>query len=101
MLATEGTAGRAGCGADGAVVAAPASAVLDPASRDLLREERVVWLRAAPETLAARVAGTPRPVAGGAAEREAGFAAVADVVVDVDGRTPDDVAGEILARMPR
>lgn len=101
LHAAEAAALRAALGSDDAVVAAPASAVLDASLRALLGGEQVVWLRARPETLAARVAGTPRPVAGGAGEREAGFAAVADVVVDVDARTPDEVVEEILARIPR
>lgn len=101
LHAAEAAALRRALAATDAVVAAPASAVLDGGLRALLGAERVVWLRARPETLAARVAGTPRPVVGGAGEREAGFGAVADVVVDVDARTPDEVVDEILARLPR
>lgn len=80
------------------VVSAPGSAALHPAARSRLAEEYVVWLRARPDTLAARVAGGPsRPFLGGAdvaatvlaldAERRDGFAAIATYVVDVDDRT--------------
>jgi shikimate kinase len=86
---------------DRVVVAAPGSAALDPALRARLRAETVVWLRARAETLAARVAGSGRPFAGAdvaalLAEREPGLAEMATYVVDVDGRTPDQVAGEVL-----
>jgi shikimate kinase len=90
--------------AGGVVLAAPASAALDPALRALLREEVVVWLRARPETLAARVAGTGRPLADAgvaalAAEREPGLAEVATVVVDVDDRSPGEIADDVVARL--
>jgi shikimate kinase len=93
------------------VVAAPGSAVLDPALAALLRAEYVVWLRASPQTLAARVAGgTERPYLPGAgdeailaaldAERRPGFAAVASYVVDVDGLGVDEIVDRILASLP-
>lgn len=86
---------------DRVVVAAPGSAALDPALRERLRRETVVWLRARPETLARRVEGTDRPfvdvdVAALLAEREPGLAEMATHVVDVDGCSPDEVADEVL-----
>ncbi|HEU0130765.1 MAG TPA: shikimate kinase [Mycobacteriales bacterium] len=112
LHAAEAAVLRAALAASGpAVVAAPGSAVLDPALRSLLAGEYVVWLRARPETLAARVVADPaRPflhadplttVTALAAEREPGFAAVADAVVDVDGLAVADVVEEIAARLGR
>ena len=90
------------------VVAAAGGVVLDPANRRLLREggDTVVWLRARPETLVTRVAdGEHRPLLAddprGAlerldAERRALYAEVADATVDVDGRSVDAVAADVL-----
>jgi shikimate kinase len=87
------------------VVAAPGSVALAPGR---LRGETVVWLRARPETLAARVAGgADRPFVGGGlaavraldAERRPGFAAVADVVVDVDDLRPSEVVDRVVAAL--
>lgn len=84
--------------------------VLDPADRERLRtaEGLVVWLRARIGTLAERV-GTgegrswlqPDPAAALAelaAVREPLYAAVADLVVDVDEASPEEVAATVLAR---
>ncbi len=90
------------------VVSAGGGAVVDEGSRRLLsRSATVVWLRADPTTLAARVGdGTGRPLlAGGAAaglaaldaRRRPLYAAVADVVVDVDDLDVDGVVGRVLA----
>jgi shikimate kinase len=67
----------------------------------------VVWLRARPETLLARVgSGQGRPLLAEdpavavrriAAERHSAYANVAHVVVDVDGCTADQVADAVLA----
>ena len=92
------------------VVAVAGGAVLDPANRRLLREGgRVVWLRASTATLAARVGeGAGRPLLSGdpagnlerlAAERAPFYEEVADLVVDVDGATPDKVADAVMAGM--
>jgi shikimate kinase len=89
------------------VVAAAGGAVLDPANRARLSGAgTVVWLRAEPAALATRVrpgdhrpllaqdpAGTLARLAG---EREALYREVADVVVDVGGLTPDQVADRAL-----
>ena len=81
-------------------------AVLSLANREALRRAgTVVWLRATPLTLAGRVGdGDGRPLlAGGArgalervlAEREALYMDVADVVIDVDGLSPEGVAEKL------
>ena len=103
LHAAEAAALRAALGREG-VVAAPGSVALDPGLLALLRAETVVWLRARPETLAARVAGTARPlaeedVAELEARRRPGFAAVATHVVDVDDLTPEEAAAEVFARI--
>ncbi|HWL34739.1 MAG TPA: shikimate kinase [Frankiaceae bacterium] len=83
-----------------AVVAAPGSAAL---RRPSLGDAFVVWLRARPETLAARMAGGDRPELGVVesvdAERRPGFAALATYVVDTDGRTPEQVVEAIAERL--
>jgi shikimate kinase len=81
--------------------------VTDPRVVRLLRERaRVAWLRARPATLRARIGGgagrrdDARSLAWievTVADREAAFAAVADLVVDVDDRDVAGVAGEIAA----
>jgi len=85
------------------VIGVPGGMVLDPADRALIEDagSPVVWLRARPETIAKRVVGTDRPWLGDdplasltrlAADRHPLFAEVAHVVVDVDERTPEQVA---------
>jgi shikimate kinase len=102
---------RASLGGDvPAVVAAGGGAVLDPANRELMAADTVVWLRARPETLAARVGdGSGRPLlaqrpeapsarlAALAAERAPIYAEVADVVVDVDDLDPGELAERVCA----
>lgn len=85
-------------------VIAPAASIIDvEACRQALVAPGVVvvWLRAKPETLAERFRDQPhRPwygddpetfLAAQAGRRYPLFGAVADIVVDVDGRTVDDV----------
>ena len=89
------------------IVGAAAAVVLDPTARARLRSgPYTVWLRARPETLRARVgSGAGRRVeatdtgwlAARAAEREPLYAEVASLIVDVDDRSPDQVADLILA----
>ncbi|MDP8930821.1 MAG: AAA family ATPase [Actinomycetota bacterium] len=89
-----------------AVIAAAAGVVLDEAARYRLRDEFVAWLRAQPETLAARVAGeSPRPLLGEdplavlqemERQRRHLYAEVADAVVDVDHLPPAAAAHRIL-----
>jgi shikimate kinase len=66
----------------------------------------VVWLRARPETLRARIGeGADRRseavdlawLAARAAEREPLYREVADQLIDVDDATPDDIASAILS----
>lgn len=89
-----------------AVIAAGGGAVLRADNRARLRRARVVWLRAAPATLAARVAGADhRPLLdddpAGTLERLAAarrplYEEVAHAVVDVDDLTPEAVADAVL-----
>jgi shikimate kinase len=88
-----------------AVIACGGGAVLDPDNRRRLRATgTVIWLRADPAVLAERV-GVERPLlARGAVAtlerlavvRAAAYEAIADAVVDTDGRTVDEVADEVL-----
>lgn len=91
-----------------AVVSVAGGAVLDPANRSLLRRSgTVVWLRADPATLAARVGeGAGRPLLAGDpvaslvrldAVRRPLYAEVAHAAVDVDGASPEAVAEAVLA----
>jgi shikimate kinase len=93
------------------VIAAAASTITDPAVRAALgRGAFVVWLRASPATLAARLPQSPnRPfaaedpvgvVARQARERDPLFEAIADLVVDSDRSTPDAVIALILDVFP-
>jgi shikimate kinase len=89
------------------VVGVAAWIVLDPAAREALREGgHVVWLRARPETLIARIGGgagrraeatDPAWIRRRAAERALLYADVASQIVDVDDAEPRDVARAILA----
>jgi shikimate kinase len=91
------------------VVSVAGGAVLDPENRRLIREGgTVVWLRARPETLAARVGdGDGRPLLAGddgtaavvrrlEAERRPWYEEVADTVIDVDDLAPDEVVERIV-----
>lgn len=92
------------------VVATGGGAVLDAATRDLLRERAtVVWLRASPAVLVHRIApdGT-RPLLADdprtalvrlAAEREPVYREVADHVVDVDHVPRKLVVDQVLAML--
>lgn len=90
------------------VVSTGGGAVLSADNRALMRERgTVVWLRARPETLLARVGkGNGRPLLADdpaaavhriAAERRDAYESAAHVVVDVDGCTADQVADAVLA----
>jgi shikimate kinase len=92
------------------VAGVPGGVVLDAADRDRLRAGgHVVWLRAQVATLAERVGpATDRPWLGDdtttalarlSAERAPLYAEVATQVVDVDGRSPDELAGLVLAEL--
>lgn len=98
------------------VGALPASAVLNPAVREALErrgpELKLVWLRASLDTLVARLTRSPsgRPfieldprgaLVQLAPEREAAYAALADLTVDVDDRSPGQIAADIETALRR
>jgi shikimate kinase len=93
------------------VVSVAGGAVLRPENRALLRDcGRVVWLRARPETLAARVGdGAGRPLLDQDpsaalraldAVRRPLYAEVADDTIDVDDVGPEEVAARIVDPVP-
>lgn len=108
--AIDQTLARRGC-----VMAVGGGAVVRRRNRERLqRAACCVWLKADPEELQRRVAGDaagqnsrpPLTAAAGVeemcqvlAERRALYEALAHQVVDTGGRTPDEVAQEILARL--
>ena len=87
------------------VLALGGGAVLDPATRELLAGHRVVFLRVGLAEAVKRVGlGTSRPLLLGNVrarikalldERTPIYESVADIVVDTDQRSPEDVADEI------
>ena len=89
------------------VIGAAAAVVLaDDAVRALRASARVVWLRACPETLRARIgSGAGRReeatdttwLVRQAETRESLYAAIADLVIDVDDLPPERVAGRIIS----
>jgi shikimate kinase len=93
------------------VIACGGGAVVDAENRRQLRAHGVVvWLRASPAELGARVGadtGADRPLLAGAAspaatlerlraQREPAYEAAADVQVDTEGRTVDEVADAVV-----
>ena len=101
---------------DPLVIACGGGAVLDPENRRLLSGSGlVVWLRAEPDELARRVAGTeedePRPllatgepvdVLGRLLDvRSPSYEAAANVSVETEGRTIDQVTDAVLAELAR
>lgn len=92
------------------VLAAPGGVVLDPVVREALGAAFVVWLRARPATLGARVEpGDHRPLLGAdpaadlaamAADRADLYASVADHSVDTDALGAEAVAAAVLALLP-
>jgi shikimate kinase len=94
------------------VVTGAASIVDDDEHDDLLAARAfTVWLRAHPETMAERVRRDPdRPIVAEAADVEATLAgqlarraprleAIADLVVDVDDRSPSEIADRVVAAL--
>jgi len=90
-----------------AVAGVPGGVVLDRADRDRLRSAPgVVWLRARPDTLIRRVGSgagrswlQPDPataITRLAAARETYYAEVANAIVDVDDRTPQEAAQAVI-----
>ena len=95
---------------ESAVVATGADAVTDPATRALISSSgTVVWLRAQPGELVERLSGQEgRPLLDSAEDlettlrdlairRSGNYRSLADHTVDVDGRSPEDLAAEIEA----
>ncbi len=84
-------------------------AVLDPATRDLLADRPVVFLKVGLSDAVKRVGlGTSRPLLLGNVrsrikalldERTPIYESVASVVVDTDDRTPDEVADAVVAAL--
>jgi shikimate kinase len=102
---------RAALGRPGPAVIAVAGAIVDaPAERGRLATAgTVVWLRARPETLRARIgSGAGRRhdatdlawLTARAGARGPGYLAVADLIVDVDQGSADDAVDRILAELP-
>jgi shikimate kinase len=92
---------------DPSVISVAGGAVLDPANRARVSAAgTVVWLRARPETTAARVGdGAGRPLLGDDpaeamarlnAVRAPMYAEVADLVIDVDDLGPTEVAARVM-----
>ncbi|HET9421542.1 MAG TPA: shikimate kinase [Nocardioides sp.] len=87
------------------VLALGGGAVLDPSTRELLSDHRVVFLRVGLSDAVKRVGlGTSRPLLLGNVrsrikalldERTPIYESIADLVVDTDQRAPEDVADEI------
>ncbi|MBI2323130.1 MAG: shikimate kinase [Chloroflexi bacterium] len=107
--AWERQAVAAACDAPRRVIALGGGAPLDPQSFALLRRtSALVWLRAAPETLAERLRtaeGEVRPLLAGDAParlrallaQRAPVYVLADLVVDTEAQPPEDVAAQIAA----
>ncbi|GAB6985921.1 shikimate kinase [Nocardioides pyridinolyticus] len=93
------------------VLALGGGAVLDPGTRDLLAGHEVVFLRVGLADAVKRVGlGTSRPLLLGNVrgrikalldERTPVYESVATLVVDTDGRSPQDVAEEIVTTLAR
>jgi shikimate kinase len=94
------------------VISVAGGAVIDPGTRALVAESGfVVWLRADPSTLAARLGdGDGRPLLDGDTQaavlrldgvRRPLYAAIADLTIDVDALTPDEIVDEVVTRLPQ
>jgi shikimate kinase len=89
------------------VLALGGGAVLDPGTQDRLRDQRVVFLNVGMADAVKRVGlGVGRPLLLGNVrsrvktildERGPVYRSVATVVVDTDGKTPEEVADEVAA----
>jgi shikimate kinase len=93
------------------IVGVAGAVVDDPAAREALRDGgHVVWLKARPETLLARIGGgagrrddatDPAWIKATLREREPRYAAVASQIVDVDDASPDEIAKTIIEGFAR
>jgi shikimate kinase len=90
------------------VIGAPASFVLDPAQRERLRDQFVVWLRADPHWLTEKLKHSksehrpfidqdPDVLVRQHEERKDLYADVASLIVDTTKRDKDEVADEIVS----
>jgi len=104
--AQETEALRIACAAEGRVIACGGGAVLSPANRELLNKHCTsIWLWSSPEVCASRLAGEARPLLVGTdrrsrledllKERLAHYAQCADLVLESESRSPDEVAERI------
>ncbi|MGI5951141.1 MAG: shikimate kinase [Brooklawnia sp.] len=94
---------------DGGVIALGGGAVTNPALRQALAGHRVLWLRASERVAVQRVGHSDiRPLLRGdvagkwralAAAREPLYAQVATLVIETDGRTPGQVAQQVIAQL--
>ena len=91
-----------------AVIAAAAAAPMEADAATAMHGHDVVYLRAAPEVLAARLAGTPagddhRPSVGSISAqfdaRDGRYRELATLVVDTAARPPDAIVAEITAAL--
>lgn len=93
-----------------AIIGVAGGAVLDPEDRERIRDGGfVVWLRAAPEILAARAVGAEhRPWLDGdtegwfrrtVADREPLYAQVSDLEIDTGASSPEEAAEAIVAAL--
>jgi len=106
----ESDALRRALGEEPVVVSVGGGAVLDPKNRQLIeRGSTVVWLRAEVATLAGRIgAGEGRPLLEGRGAdalaqldraRRPLYEALADAVVDVDEKTPEEAADAVVSAL--
>lgn len=104
----EHAAVKQACRGESRVIACGGGAIVQLRNYDILKQAgAVVYLRALPETLRARLRnpkGRPLLKAKGAldrllAERGPAYEAAADVVVDVDKGTPEEVADRIVGAL--
>jgi shikimate kinase len=97
-------------GASNSVIGVAGGALLDEHTRALLKaEDHVVWLRATPETMRQRIGMTgERPYFQGDpsatidelyAVRRPLYEEVAGLTIDVDERTPDEIAESIMTSL--
>lgn len=93
------------------VISAAAAVIEEGGAAVALEPARVVWLRAAVPTIVARLHATPgpRPFLGGdllqtvsdmSRVRAPLYAGVADQIVDVEGRSVEEIADEIARAVP-
>lgn len=100
------------CARDNMVIATGGGAVLDPVNVGAMRKSgRVVWLKVSPPTVQQRMArdedtdalrpalttkGPYDEIAGVLTERTPLYERAADMSIDTDGKTMDEIVGEII-----